>query len=110
MLHAATGFATLRKVEDCSTFSATCFVIFRYVASCRRGVTRTISSATCFAIALHCILQRKLSRETGPLLLCFIVKNNYCLIVEISLYYSVRPASWTATVLVQTLCLPAVPG
>ena len=34
MLHAATGFATFRKVEDCSTFSATCFAIYCCVASC----------------------------------------------------------------------------
>ena len=32
VLQAATGFATLRKVENCSTFSAAFFAIFRCVA------------------------------------------------------------------------------
>ena len=58
MLHAATDRATLRKVEDCSTYPAT---------RPRRCVTRAISSATCLTIALRCKLQEKLPRVTGPL-------------------------------------------
>ena len=41
MLHTATGFATLRKVEDFSTFFETCFAVFHCVGSCRDRVLHT---------------------------------------------------------------------
>ena len=39
MSHVATCLATLRKVDDCSTFSATCNATFCCVASCREGMS-----------------------------------------------------------------------
>ena len=53
MLHAATGFAMLRKVEDCSIFSA-----------------------TSFAMALRCKLQIKLPRVTAHLKIAWV--ENAC--------------------------------
>ena len=58
-----------QSCEDSSVFSVTCFAIFRCVASCRDGVLHShiISSATCFAMALHCRLKGKLPCLRGPL-------------------------------------------
>ena len=49
MSHAATCLATLRKVEDISTFLATRHATFFAVAGCKTawGVTREIIRTTC---------------------------------------------------------------
>ena len=56
MLHTATDRATLRKVEDCSTFPATRLAIF---------VARQVAKRGCYT--LRCKLQEKLPRVTAPL-------------------------------------------
>jgi len=38
MVHAATCLTTLGKVEDCSTFAATCNATFCCIAGCENGV------------------------------------------------------------------------
>ena len=57
MLHAATYFATLRKVESWSTFPTQWNFSLQDVLG-RGGVTRAISSATGFATLLRCKLQK----------------------------------------------------
>ena len=67
MSHAATCLATLRKVEDSSTFLATRNATFLLCCSCKNGVLHEVTfRATCSATKLRGKLQEKLPCVTWP--------------------------------------------